>query len=106
VPGAAEYYSAALKLSRKTGVQYVIALHRLSDLSATGDVGSRVQQLDRPLIDAVDVRTSLPSVLDDPMPIDDEGLSLLGAVGVEPRRRKRMLQPNRARQTGKRSRTF
>jgi hypothetical protein len=45
VPGAAEYYSAALKLSRKTGVQYVIALHRLSDLSATGDAGSRMQQL-------------------------------------------------------------
>ncbi|MGZ4331028.1 MAG: hypothetical protein ACXVH3_26675 [Solirubrobacteraceae bacterium] len=41
VPGAAEYYSSALKLSRDTGVQYVIALHRLSDLSATGDAGSR-----------------------------------------------------------------
>jgi hypothetical protein len=26
-------------------VQYVIALHRLSDLSATGDAGSRTQQL-------------------------------------------------------------
>lgn len=45
VPGAAEYYSSALKLSRDTGVQYVIALHRLSDLSATGDAGSRTQQL-------------------------------------------------------------
>jgi hypothetical protein len=45
VPGAAEYYSSALKLSRDSGVQYVIALHRLSDLSATGDAGSRTQQL-------------------------------------------------------------
>jgi hypothetical protein len=45
VPGAADYYSSALKLSRDTGVQYVIALHRLSDLSATGDAGSRTQQL-------------------------------------------------------------
>ena len=39
------YMSAALKLSRKTGVQYVIALHRLGDLSAAGDQGSRAQQL-------------------------------------------------------------
>lgn len=45
VPGAAEYYSSALKLSRDSGVQYVIALHRLSDLSAAGDAGSRTQQL-------------------------------------------------------------
>ena len=45
VPGAAEYYSSALKLSRDSGVQYLIALHRLSDLSATGDAGSRTQQL-------------------------------------------------------------
>ena len=45
VPGAAEYYTSALKLARDTGVQYSLALHRLSDLSATGDAGSRTQQL-------------------------------------------------------------
>ncbi len=45
VAGSAEYYSAALKLGRATGVQYISALHRLSDLSATGNAGSRAQQL-------------------------------------------------------------
>ena len=50
VPGAADYYNAALKLSRKTGVQYALALHRLTDLSATGDAGSRTQALAEGLI--------------------------------------------------------
>ncbi|MGB0091707.1 MAG: hypothetical protein WBP81_04140, partial [Solirubrobacteraceae bacterium] len=45
VPGAADAMNASLKLSRKTGVQYALALHRLSDLSATGDAGSRTQAL-------------------------------------------------------------
>lgn len=45
VPGAAEYYNSSLKLSRKNGVSYVSALHRLSDLSSTGDAGTRQQRL-------------------------------------------------------------
>ncbi|MGA2924409.1 MAG: hypothetical protein ABSG43_00230 [Solirubrobacteraceae bacterium] len=45
VAGAAEYYNSSLKLSRDSGVSYVIVLHRLSDLSATGDDGSRQQHL-------------------------------------------------------------
>lgn len=45
VPGSAEYYTAGLKLARDTGVQYCLGLHRLSDLSAVGDAGSRVQRL-------------------------------------------------------------
>jgi len=45
VPGSAEYYTAGLKLARDTGVQYGLGLHRLSDLSAVGDAGSRVQRL-------------------------------------------------------------
>ena len=50
VPGAADYYNASLKLSRKTGVQYALALHRLTDLSATGDAGSRTQTLAEGLV--------------------------------------------------------
>lgn len=56
VAGAAEYYSAALKLGRSTGVQYICALHRLSDLSATADVGSRVQQLAEGLASECSIR--------------------------------------------------
>jgi hypothetical protein len=50
VPGAADYTNSALKLSRKTGVQYCLALHRLSDLSATADAGSRTQALAEGLV--------------------------------------------------------
>jgi type IV secretory pathway VirB4 component len=39
------YMIASLKLSRKTGQGWLIALHRLGDLSAAGDQGSRAQQL-------------------------------------------------------------
>jgi hypothetical protein len=45
VPGLAEYYQRSFKLSRETGVQNVLVVHRFSDLSAVGDEGSRVQQL-------------------------------------------------------------
>ena len=45
VPGLAEYYQRSFKLSRETGVQNVLVLHRFSDLSAVGDEGSRLQQL-------------------------------------------------------------
>jgi hypothetical protein len=45
LPGSAEYYTAGMKLARDTGVQYILGLHRLSDLSAAGDAGSRMQRL-------------------------------------------------------------
>ena len=45
VPGLAEYYQRSFKLSRETGVQNVLVVHRFSDLSAVGDEGSRLQQL-------------------------------------------------------------
>jgi len=45
VPGLAEYYQRSFKLSRETGVQNVLVVHRFSDLSAVGDRGSRLQQL-------------------------------------------------------------
>jgi hypothetical protein len=45
VPGLADYYQRSFKLSRETGVQNVLVVHRFSDLSAVGDRGSRLQQL-------------------------------------------------------------
>lgn len=45
VAGLGEYYQAAFKLARSTGVQHWIVLHRLSDLDAAGDAGSRRQAL-------------------------------------------------------------
>jgi hypothetical protein len=50
IPGLAEYYQSAFKLSRDTGVQHILALHRLSDLRAAGDDGSRQQRLAQGLL--------------------------------------------------------
>ena len=49
-PGLAEYYQSAFKLSRDSGVQHILALHRLSDLRAAGDDGSRQQRLAQGLL--------------------------------------------------------
>ena len=56
VEGAAQFYAASLKLSRSTGIQHVLALHRLSDLSATGDAGTRQQQLAEGLVSECSTR--------------------------------------------------
>jgi len=45
IAGLGDYYQAAFKLSRQTGVQHSLALHRISDLRAAGDDGSRQQRL-------------------------------------------------------------
>lgn len=45
IAGLGEYYQGAFKLSRETGVQHWLVLHRLSDLQAAGDQGSRQQAL-------------------------------------------------------------
>jgi hypothetical protein len=50
IPGLAEYYQSAFKLSRDSGVQHILALHRLSDLRAAGDDGSRQQRLAQGLL--------------------------------------------------------
>jgi hypothetical protein len=50
IAGLGEYYQAATKLSRATGVQHWIVVHRLSDLDAAGDEGSRQQALIRGLL--------------------------------------------------------
>ncbi len=50
VAGLGEYYQAAFKLARQTGVQHWMVLHRLSDLDAAGDSGSRQQALAKGLL--------------------------------------------------------
>jgi hypothetical protein len=50
IAGLGEYYQAAFKLSRDTGVQHWLVLHRPSDLRAAGDEGSRQQRLAEGLI--------------------------------------------------------
>jgi hypothetical protein len=50
IAGLGEYYQAAFKLGRKTGVQHWMVLHRLSDLDAAGDTGSRTQALAKGLL--------------------------------------------------------
>jgi type IV secretory pathway VirB4 component len=50
IAGLGEYYQAAFKLGRKTGVQHWMVLHRLSDLDAAGDTGTRKQALAKGLL--------------------------------------------------------
>jgi type IV secretory pathway VirB4 component len=45
VLGVGEWLQAAFKLSRRDGVQNVLVMHRLSDLSAAGAAGSREREL-------------------------------------------------------------
>jgi hypothetical protein len=50
IAGLGDYYQAAFKLGRQTGVQHWMVLHRLSDLDAAGDEGSRQQALIKGLL--------------------------------------------------------
>lgn len=50
IEGLGEYYQAAFKLGRQTGVQHWMVLHRLSDLAAAGDSGTRQQALAKGLL--------------------------------------------------------
>jgi type IV secretory pathway VirB4 component len=50
VEGLGEYYQAAFKLGRQTGVQHWMVLHRISDLDAAGDTGTRRQALAKGLL--------------------------------------------------------
>ena len=45
VLGVGEWLQAAFKLSRRDGVQNVVVMHRLSDMSAAGAAGSRQREL-------------------------------------------------------------
>ncbi|MBV8927553.1 MAG: hypothetical protein JO152_00330 [Mycobacteriaceae bacterium] len=51
VPGIAEWLQISVKQSRKTGKQHIIVMHRLSDLDAAGDDGSRTVKLIRGLME-------------------------------------------------------
>lgn len=50
IAGLGDYYQAAFKLGRQTGVQHWMVLHRLSDLDAAGDAGTRQQALVKGLL--------------------------------------------------------
>jgi hypothetical protein len=56
IAGLGEYYQAGFKLSRDTGVQHLLVLHRLSDLSAAGDQGSRQQKLAEGLLSEAETK--------------------------------------------------
>jgi type IV secretory pathway VirB4 component len=54
--GVAEWLQRSFKLSRSLGVQNVMVMHRLSDLGAAGDAGSRQARLAEGLIADADTR--------------------------------------------------
>jgi hypothetical protein len=76
VAGLGEYYQAAFKLSRQTGVQHWLVLHRPSDLRAAGDEGSRQQRLAEGLVsDAATIVLYRLKPADVPMASELFGLS-------------------------------
>ncbi|MFI5010416.1 MAG: hypothetical protein ACHQDY_09105 [Solirubrobacterales bacterium] len=50
IEGLGEYYQSCFKLGRQTGVQHWMVLHRISDLDAAGDTGTRQQALAKGLL--------------------------------------------------------
>ncbi len=50
VAGLGDYFAAAFKLGRQTGVQHWMVLHRLSDLNAAGGDGTRQQAIAKGLL--------------------------------------------------------
>lgn len=87
ISGLGEYYQAAFKLSRDSGVQHWLVLHRPSDLRAAGDEGTRQQRLAEGLVsDAATVVLYHLKAADVPLATELFGLSsteagLLGALG-------------------------
>jgi hypothetical protein len=87
IAGLGEYYQAAFKLSRATGVQHWLVLHRPSDLRAAGDEGTRQQRLAEGLVsDASTIVLYHMKPADVPLATDLFGLSsteaaLLGQLG-------------------------
>jgi len=57
--GVAEWLQRSFKLSRALGVQNIIALHRLSDLGASGSAGSREARIAEGLIADADTKVIL-----------------------------------------------
>ena len=81
VAGLGEYYQAAFKLSRDTGVQHWLVLHRASDLRAAGDEGSRQQRLAEGLIsDASTIVLYHTKAADIPLATELFGLSTTEAA--------------------------
>ncbi|MEZ5078111.1 MAG: hypothetical protein R2725_11795 [Solirubrobacterales bacterium] len=77
--GVAEWLQRSFKLSRAHGVQNIIALHRLSDLGASGAAGSREARIAEGLIADADTKV----VLAQP-PDQLEGLrNMLGLTATE-----------------------
>ena len=88
IAGLGDYYQAAFKLSRKTGVQHWLVLHRISDLRAAGDQGTRQQRLAEGLLaDASTTIVYRQHAQEIPLTADTLGLSqtereLIGTLGA------------------------
>jgi type IV secretory pathway VirB4 component len=79
VLGVGEWLQAAFKLSRRDGVQNVVVMHRLSDLSAAGAAGSRQRELAEGLLHDAQTRVIYRQVPDNVARTQE----LLGLTTVE-----------------------
>jgi type IV secretory pathway VirB4 component len=64
IPGVGEWLQASFKLSRRDGVQNIVVMHRLSDLSAAGAAGSRERELAEGLLHDASTRVIYRQVPD------------------------------------------
>jgi hypothetical protein len=64
IPGVGEWLQASFKLSRRDGVQNVVVMHRLSDLTAAGAAGSRERELAEGLLHDASTRVIYRQVPD------------------------------------------
>jgi hypothetical protein len=79
VLGVGEWLQAAFKLSRRDGVQNIVVMHRLSDLSAAGAAGSRERELAEGLLHDAKTRVIYRQAADNVALTRD----LLGLTSVE-----------------------
>jgi type IV secretory pathway VirB4 component len=79
VLGVGEWLQTAFKLSRRDGVQNVVIMHRLSDLSAAGAAGSRERELAEGVLHDAQTRVVYRQTADN-IPMTRE---LLGLTSVE-----------------------
>jgi type IV secretory pathway VirB4 component len=75
VLGVGEWLQSAFKLSRRDGVENIVIMHRLSDLSAAGAAGSRQRELAEGLLHDAQTRVVYRQTSDN-VPITREQLGL------------------------------
>ena len=86
--GLGEWFQSNFKLARQFGVMNLVVLHKLADLRAAGDAGSRAARIAEGLVADASTRivyhqdeSQVPLTRDAARPVRDRGAADLDAVG-------------------------